>query len=80
MLDVVVLPWVPLIAIVGFSRVSSPSSSARCSSRWPRSRAIARSGFSGGIALETTTSAAGGTLAASWRSAGSTPSARSGAR
>ena len=77
MLDVVVLPWVPETAIVGRRRVSSPSSSARCSSRWPRSRAIARSGFSGGIAVETTTSASGGTLAASWPSCGSIPAARS---
>ena len=30
MLDVVVLPWVPETAIVGLSRVSSPSRSARC--------------------------------------------------
>ena len=48
MLDVVVLPWVPVTAIVGFSRVSSPSRSARCSSGAP----VARSGLSGGIALE----------------------------
>ncbi len=33
MLDVVVLPCVPVTAIVGRSRVSSPSRSARCSSR-----------------------------------------------
>ena len=60
MLDVVVLPCVPVTAIVGRSRVSSPSSSARCSSRSPRSRAAARSGFSGGIAEETTSSAPSG--------------------
>jgi hypothetical protein len=46
MLDVVVLPWVPEIAIVGFKRVSSPSRSARCISGGRRS------GFEGGIALE----------------------------
>ena len=78
MLDVVVLPWVPVTAIVGRSRVSSPSSSARCSSRRPRSRAAARSGLSGGIAVETTTSAPSGTLAASWPIDGSMPAARSG--
>jgi hypothetical protein len=48
MLAVVVLPWVPVTAIAGFSRVSSPSSSERCSSRAP----AARSGFSGGTAVE----------------------------
>ena len=79
MLDVVVLPWVPVTATVGRSRVSSPSSAARCSSRWPRSRAIARSGFSAGIAEDTTSSASGGTLAASCPTAGVIPAARSGA-
>ena len=79
MLDVVVLPCVPVTAIVGRSRVSSPSSSARCSSRWPRSRATTRSGLSGGIAVETTSSAPAGTFAASWPATGSMPSARSGA-
>ncbi len=49
MLAVVVLPCVPVIAIVGFRRVSSPSSCARCSSRPP---AAARSGLSGPIAVE----------------------------
>ena len=48
MLEVVVLPWVPETAIVGRSRVSSASRSARCSSRV----ATARSGFSGPIAVE----------------------------
>ena len=77
MLDVVVLPCVPVTAIVGRRRVSSPSSAARCSSRWPRSRATTRSGLSGGIAVETTSSAPAGTFAASWPAAGSMPSARS---
>src|SRR3954454_7322864 len=57
---VVVLPWVPETAMVGFSRVSSPSRSARCISGG------LRSGLSGGIALMYTTSAPSGTLAASW--------------
>ena len=48
MLDVVVLPWVPEIAIVGLSWVNSPSRSARCSSGAP----VVRSGLEGGIALE----------------------------
>ena len=43
MLDVVVLPWVPETAIVGLSRVSSPSRSARCSSGAP----VVRSGLVG---------------------------------
>ena len=64
MLEVVVLPCVPVTAIVGRSRVISPSRSARWSSRSPRSRAAARSGFSGGIALEKTTSAPSGTFSA----------------
>src|SRR5215218_4812021 len=75
MLDVVVLPWVPVTAIVGRRRVSSPSRSARWSSRRPRSRAAARSAFSGGIALETTSSAPSGTFAAAWPMAGSIPAA-----
>src|SRR5262249_13598095 len=58
------------------SRVISPSRSARWSSRSPRSRAATRSGFSGGIALETTSSAPSGTLAASWPSATVIPAAR----
>src|SRR4051795_8031163 len=57
---VVVLPWVPETAIVGFSRVSSPSRSARCISGG------LRSGLSGAIALLYTTSAPSGTFAASW--------------
>ncbi len=76
MLDVVVLPCVPVTAIVGRSRVISPSRSARCSSRSPRSRAATRSGFSGGIALETTTSAPSGTFAASCPSLTLIPASR----
>ena len=71
MLDVVVFPCVPVTAIVGRRRVSSPSRSARCSSGAP----VPRSGLSAGIALETTTSAPAGTLAAAWPTAGSIPAA-----
>jgi hypothetical protein len=67
MLDVVVLPWVPETAIVGFRRVISPSRSARCIS------GARRSGLLSGIALEYTTSAPSGTLAASWPTRGSIP-------
>ena len=49
---VVVLPWVPATAIVRRSPESSPSSRARGHSGIPRSRAPARSGFSGATALE----------------------------
>src|SRR5689334_10020472 len=73
MLAVVVLPCVPVTASVGFRRVSSPSRSARCSSR-----AVPRSGLSGGIADEYTTSAPAGTFAASWPTTGSMPAASSG--
>ena len=76
MLDVVVLPCVPVTAIVGRSRVSSPSSSARCNSRSPRSRALTRSGLSTGMAEEITTSAPSGTLAASCPIAGTMPASR----
>jgi hypothetical protein len=61
---VVVFPWVPETAIVGRSRVSSPSSSARCSTRRPLSVAAARSGLSGRMAVERTTSAPSGTFVA----------------
>ena len=80
MLDVVVLPWVPVTAIVGRSALSSPSRSARCSSRRPRSRAAARSGLSAGMAVETTTSAPSGTLRGVVAGRGSIPAARSRAR
>ena len=67
MLDVVVLPWVPETAIVGFRRVISPSRSARCSSGAP----VVRSGLSGLIAVEYTTVAPAGTFSAAWPTIGS---------
>jgi hypothetical protein len=73
---VVVLPWVPAIAISRFSAQSSANSSPRWSTRWPRSRAIASSGFCSEIAVETTTSASAGTLPASWPITGSSPARR----
>ena len=72
MLDVVVFPCVPVTAIVGRSRVISPSRSAR----WSSLPATPRSGLSGAIALERTTSAPSGTLAASCPAATGTSSAR----
>ena len=69
MLDVVVLPCVPVTAIVGFSRVSSPSRSARCSSRWPRSRATRARGCRAGSRSRRRPRRPSGTLAASWPAA-----------
>ena len=54
--DVVVLPCAPATAIVRFSALSSASSSARGRSGSPRLAAAARSGLSGAIAVECTTS------------------------
>ena len=59
------MPCAPLTAIVRFMRDSSPSRSARCSVGAPAARAAASSGLSSGIAVETTTSAPAGRLAAS---------------
>ena len=70
---VVVLPWVPATAISRFSAQSSASSAPRWSTAAPRSRASASSGFSSPIAVETTTSAPSGRLAASWPTSGSSP-------
>ena len=57
---VVVLPWVPLTAIVRFRRESSASRSPRWSTGAPAARAADSSGFSPGIAVDTTTSAPAG--------------------
>ena len=76
MLDVVVLPCVPVTAIVGRRRVSSPSSSARCSSRSP-ARAPRARGSPAGSRDETTSSAPAGTFAAAWPAIGAMPAARS---
>ena len=73
---VVVLPCVPLTAIVRLSADSSPSSSPRWSTRAPAARPATSSGLSGGIAVDSTSSAPAGTLAASWPIAGSMPAAR----
>ena len=76
MLDVVVLPCVPVTAIVGFS---ARELAEQVGAVQLAARRVPRSGLSGGIALETTTSAPAGTLAAAWPTAGSIPAARSGA-
>ena len=73
---VVVLPWVPATAISRFSAQSSASSSPRWITAAPRSRASASSGLSSPIAVETTTSAPSGRLAASWPTRGSSPARR----
>ncbi len=62
---VVVLPWVPAIAINRFSAQSSASRAPRWIGSTPRSRASASSGLSAPIAVETTTSAPCGRLSAS---------------
>ena len=80
MLEVVVLPCVPVTAIVGLQPRQLAEQLGAVQLALAALARVARSGFSGGIALETTTSAPSGTLAASWPAAGSTPSARSGAR
>ena len=67
---VVVLPCVPAIASRRRCEQSSASSSPRWITVWPRSRARASSGLSSGTAVETTTSASGGTWSASWPSCG----------
>ena len=69
---VVVLPWVPEIAIARLSRETSP----RRSPRWRSRPAALSSGLSSGIAVETTTSAPSGTFAASWPITGSMPAWR----
>ena len=73
----VVLPCVPPTAIVRFIRDSSPSRSPRWRTVAPASRAAASSGLSSGIAVETTTSAPSGRLAASWPMTGSMPASLS---
>ena len=74
--QVVVLPCVPATAIARFSEATWPSSVPRWITSRPASRAAASSGLSAGMAVETTSSAPSGTLAASWPMAGSIPAAR----
>jgi hypothetical protein len=74
---VVVLPWVPPTAMDHFSRISSPSISARRTTGISRSRAAATSGLSRPTALEITTTWASPRLAASWPTATEIPRPRS---
>ena len=69
----------PATAMRRRSAHSSASSSPRCITRWPRSRARASSGLSSPTAVETTTSAPAGTASASWPIRGSSPAARAAA-
>ena len=55
---VVVLPWVPAMATLDLSRISSASISARRTIGSPRERAASSSGFPGLIADEITTTSA----------------------
>ena len=78
MLDVVVLPCVPVTAIVGLQpRELAEQVGAVQLAR--RARARRARGCRAGSRSSTTTSAPSGTLAASWPIAGSMPAARSGA-
>ena len=63
---VVVLPCVPPIAIAHLRRISSASISARRTTGTRRARASATSGLSVLMAVETTTTSAAPTFAASW--------------
>src|SRR5579875_3471464 len=63
---VVVLPWVPAIAIPSARAVSRPSTSAWLSTGMPRARAARTSGLSWATAAVTTTRSAASTCAAAW--------------
>ncbi len=71
---VVVLPWLPAIAMPYLSRISSASISARGITGTPRRRASATSGFVGRTAVEVTTTWAPPTLSAVWPSKTLAPS------
>ena len=74
--QVVVLPWVPDTAIECLRRETWPSIRPRWITGAPAARAATSSGLSSPMAVETTTSAPSGRLAASWPIAGSMPAAR----
>ena len=63
---VVVLPWVPAIAMPCLKRISSASICARGTTGMWRSRAATTSGLSAFTAVDTTTTSASATLPASW--------------
>jgi hypothetical protein len=63
---VVVLPWVPATATHDFRRISSASICERCTTGRRLSRAIASSGLSRRIAVETTTTSACAMFSAEW--------------
>ena len=63
---VVVLPWLPATATPSFTRISSPSISARGITGMSRARAAATSGLSGRTALDTTTTSAVATCSGAW--------------
>ena len=63
---VVVLPWVPAIATLDFSRMSSASISARRTTGSLRARAASSSGLPGLIADEITTTWASARFSACW--------------
>lgn len=68
MVVVVVLPWVPAMATLDFSRISSASISARRTTGRPRRRASSSSGLPFRIAVEMTTTPASPIFSARWPS------------
>jgi hypothetical protein len=63
---VVVLPWVPAIAMPRFRRISSPSMIARGTIGTLAARAATTSGFASLTAVEVTTASAPRTLLGAW--------------
>ncbi len=72
---VVVLPWVPAIAMPCFRRISSASITARGTSGMRRARAARTSGLSPFTAVDVTTASAPAMFSAAWPMATRTPSA-----
>ena len=65
-LVVVVLPWVPAMAMPRFRRINSPSITARGTSGILRARAATTSGLSCGTAVDVTTASASPMFSAAW--------------
>ena len=70
---VVVLPWVPAIAMLDFRRINSASISARRTTGRPKRRASSNSGLPGLMADEITTTSAPARFSARWPSNTSAP-------
>ena len=74
---VVVLPWVPAMAMQLFNRISSASISARRTTGMRCARAAISSGLSRLIAVDTTSTSAPATFSARWPMFTVTPFSRS---